>query len=121
MDCPVKIINPLKGQDWTMAGKLLDYGCWCRIRNGEASGIVAGHGAPVDALDEACKAWHQCRACTSMDFQSCSPNNVAYEIGFDPVTMRIDCQWNEADCAVSNNMLSVYESELFLTPSETRP
>ena len=100
-----------------MADKLLDYGCWCRLRNEEAGGIVAGHGAPVDALDEACKAWHQCRACTEIDFQSCSPNNVAYEVGFDPVTMRIDCQFNPTDCKVSNNMLSVYESELFLAPS----
>ena len=90
-----------------MADKLLDYGCWCRIRNEEAAGIVPGHGTPVDALDEACKAWHQCRACTSLDFQTCNPNNIAYEVGFDPVINRISCQFNPSNCSVSNYMLSV--------------
>ena len=49
---------------------MLSYGCWCQIRNQQANGIVAGHGAPVDALDEACKVWHQCRSCTAHDFSS---------------------------------------------------
>ena len=97
----IAIIKPSKGQNVAVADNLLDYGCWCRIRNEEAAGIVAGHGTPVDALDEACKAWHQCRACTSMDFQTCNPNNIAYQVGFDPVSQRIDCQFNRSDCAVS--------------------
>ena len=87
-----------------MAEVSLDYGCWCRLRNEGAAGIVAGHGTPVDALDEACKAWHQCRACTSVDFQTCNPNNIAYEIGFDVVTQRIDCKYNPSDCTVSKNI-----------------
>ena len=103
----IAIIKPSKGQDVAVADNLLDYGCWCRLRNEEAAGIVSGHGTPVDALDEACKAWHQCRACTSMDFQTCNPNNIAYEVGFNPISMRIDCQWNPSDCDVSNNILSV--------------
>ena len=101
------IRKPWKGHDFSFADKMLDYGCWCRIRNEEAGGILPGHGTPVDALDEACKAWHQCRACTSIDFESCIPNDVAYEVGFDPVSMRIDCQFNPSNCAVSNNILSV--------------
>ena len=85
---------------------MLSYGCWCQIRNTEAEGIVAGRGAPVDALDAACKAWHQCRACTTVDFsdvETCLPNEIAYEVGFDPITMRIDCQFNKNECSVSTD------------------
>ena len=85
-----------------MAGKLLDYGCWCRIRNEESGGVVAGHGNPVDAIDAACKAWHQCRTCTSVDFNSCDPKSgVNYEISYNPIIQRIDCQFNPGQCAVS--------------------
>ena len=85
---------------------MLSYGCWCQIRNTEAEGIVAGRGAPVDALDAACKAWQQCRACTTVDFsdvETCLPNEIAYEVGFDPITMRIDCQFNKNECSVSTD------------------
>ena len=83
---------------------MLSYGCWCQIRNHEVSGIATGHGQAVDELDAACKAWHQCRACTTVDFSgvsTCIPNEVAYEVGFDPITQRIDCQFNPDDCSVS--------------------
>ena len=83
---------------------MLSYGCWCQIRNQDAEGIVTGHGAPVDALDEACKSWHQCRACTIIDFSSdrtCDPNDAWYEVGLDSNTMRIDCQFNPDGCRVS--------------------
>ena len=79
---------------------MVSYGCWCQIRNQEAQGIVPGHGTPVDELDAACKRWHQCRACTAVDFSTddtCDPN----EVGFDPVTHRIDCQFNPDECSVS--------------------
>ena len=85
---------------------MLSYGCWCQIRNQEAEGIVPGRGQPVDELDAACKAWHQCRACTTVDFsaeETCIPNDVAYEVGFDPVNMRIDCQANPNQCKVSTH------------------
>ena len=87
---------------------MLSYGCWCQIRNQEAEGIVPGHGTPVDELDAACKAWHQCRACTTVDFsaeETCIPNDVAYEVGFDPFTKRIDCQANPDECRVSTQEL----------------
>ena len=86
---------------------MLDYGCWCRIRNEyggiEAGGIVPGLGTPVDALDEACKTWHQCKACTSIDFQSCNPNDVYYEIAHNPNSKRLTCSLNSEDCSVSNH------------------
>ena len=49
----------------------------------------------MDALDELCKAWSQCRSCTSIDDVTCDPNEKPYEVGFDPATMRIDCQFND--------------------------
>ena len=100
--------EPLKGNDNLMLQKkLLDYGCWCRMRHrpnffSSVPVFLPGHGSPVDALDEACKAWHQCKACTSKDFNSCNPEIVAYEIGYDPQTERIDCQFNPSDCEVSS-------------------
>ena len=98
--------EPLKGQDlFTLPGKLLDYGCWCRIRlwdQGPAPTLLPGHGTPVDALDEACKAWHQCKACASKDFKSCDPKNFVYEVAYDHYAQRLDCQWNPSDCQVSS-------------------
>ena len=98
--------KPLKGQDlFTLTSKLLDYGCWCRIRNRQdfstEFALLPGHGSPVDALDEACKAWHQCKACTTKDFNSCDSEIVAYEVGWNTQTQRIDCQFNPSDCHVS--------------------
>ena len=95
----------LKGQNQGIASNLLDYGCWCRLRNFEAGGIVKGHGAPVDALDSACKAWHQCRKCTSVDFKSCDPNDIDYEVGFDISSQRISCEFNSSQCSVSLEMM----------------
>ena len=65
---------------------------------------VLGHGAPVDAIDQLCKAWNQCRSCTTIDSTdgSCDPNDVTYEVGSDPTTNRIDCQFNDNDCAIRN-------------------
>ena len=109
-------LQPKKGQDFTKVGTMLSYGCWCQIRNTEAEGIVAGRGAPVDALDAACKAWHQCRACTTADFSTDGatigaslPNKVSanYKVGFDSITNRIDCQFNSNDCSVSGNEITI--------------
>ena len=108
----IMILNQLKGQDFSKVIDMLSYGCWCQIRNKEAPGIVPGHGTPVDELDAACKRWHQCRACTTVDFSTdgtCNPNDVAYEVGFDPVTMRIDCQFNPDECSVSTPESSPYD------------
>ena len=90
---------------------MLSYGCWCQIRNEEAGGIVPGRGQPVDELDAVCKAWHQCRACTTVDFnsndfdsnESCNPNDVAYMVVFEPEEQRIDCNINLDQCPVSTN------------------
>ena len=91
-------LEPLKGQDLSIADKLLDYGCWCQIRN-QSGGFFTGHGTPVDALDLACKSWYQCKACTTIDFSACSPR-AGYQIDFHPITQRIDCTSNSSECSV---------------------
>ena len=60
-----------------------------------------GHGAPMDELDEFCKAWSQCRSCTSIDDTTCNPDEEPYEVRFDPATQRVDCQFNDNDCAIN--------------------
>ena len=94
-------LKPFKGQDFALTDKLLDYGCWCQLRNQSSGTVAPGHGTPVDEIDAACKAWHQCTTCTSIDFNTCDPRDVAYEMSFNPIIMRIDCQFNPANCDVS--------------------
>ena len=88
-----------------MAEKLLNYGCWCRFVNQEDihiyEGEIVGHGAPVDAIDAACKEWHQCRSCRTRDYESCDswPDFAGW---FDEDTRRLDCNWNPRfECVVS--------------------
>ena len=105
------IMNLSKGQfdefgRFSKLDDVLSYGCWCQIRNQEAQGIVPGHAGPVDELDLACKRWHQCRACTAIDFSienTCDPNDIGYQVGFNPATGRIDCRANQNDCQVSSH------------------
>ena len=83
--------------------QMFSYGCWCQIRNQAVGGIVKGHGDPVDAMDGLCKAWHQCRACTNLDFgDECVSNDVVYEVGPNPEDAnRIGCIFNPTECQVS--------------------
>ena len=68
---------------------LINYGCWCQLRGDTPRGkvkfslqtnqsVIKGQGEPVDALDAACKEWHQCRACTKIDDRSCNPNDAPF-------------------------------------------
>ena len=109
---PVYDFKPIKGHDFSLVDSLFSYGCWCQIRNQEVKGILAGHGAPVDRIDAACKAWHQCRKCTTADFSTdgatigaCVPNEVSanYNVGLNKITNRIDCQFNSDQCSVSKH------------------
>ena len=104
-------LEPLKGQDLSIADKLLDYGCWCQIRN-QSGGFFTGHGTPVDALDLACKSWYQCKACTTIDFSACSPR-AGYQIDFHPITQRIDCTSNSSECSVRILLKFRSENKIF--------
>ena len=46
----------------------------------------SGQGTPVDRLDQICKEWHQCRACSKLDRYGdrCNPNEVFYEVHYTP-------------------------------------
>ena len=47
-------------------GKYVYYGCYC-FSDAQYK-LDAGHGKPVDAIDSACKRFHQCYACVKKDF-----------------------------------------------------
>ena len=47
-------------------GKYVYYGCYC-FSDAQYQ-LDAGHGKPVDAIDSACKRFHQCYACVKKDF-----------------------------------------------------
>ena len=76
-----------------LSQQLANYGCWCQIRNREVDGLVPGQGSPVDALDEQCRSWQKCKKCVEIDSKNIACNwndGIAYEIGFDPIRLRID-------------------------------
>merc|ERR1712227_480883 len=93
--------------DFSVLDNAFSYGCWCQIRNlnSSSTGIVQGKGQPVDALDQLCKLWHQCRSCNGVDHPDgdCDSNNVSVEIGMDPATMRIECDGSNPTACAKNN------------------
>jgi len=63
--------------------------------------LVQGHGAPVDILDAQCRSWQQCKRCVEIDSAAevCDwEEGIIYEIGFDPIRFRIDCQDSQSVC-----------------------
>ncbi|CAG5111369.1 Oidioi.mRNA.OKI2018_I69.chr2.g5685.t1.cds [Oikopleura dioica] len=69
-----------------------NYGCWGQIDGVEAR---PGHGEAIDVIDQLFQDWVKCKECMSMDFtDSCDIDNVAYEVGMDPATGRIECSGN---------------------------
>ena len=44
---------------------LSSYGCWC-AKLSDLTASDAPRGVPLDALDAACKEWHQCRKCNQL-------------------------------------------------------
>jgi len=60
--------------------QVFNYGCWCQLVTPD--GVREGIGAPMDAIDQACKDWHSCMDCLIIDHE-CSIFPVAYEAGKD--------------------------------------
>ena len=56
-------------------GKFCFYGCWCLPRG--AADIGAGHGKPIDKIDEACRDYSTCYNCLYSDSfgRKCSEND----------------------------------------------
>lgn len=87
-------------------GKYVYYGCYC-FSDAQYQ-LDAGHGKPVDAIDSACKRFHQCYACVKKDFveekqqANCDGTGRSYKFKgiVDPVTQQkqIVCLNEEGSC-----------------------
>ena len=98
------------GDDINLVKKIGNYGCWCQFDKnieGRHSIILSildhclGRGTPVDALDDLCRKWHQCRSCTKIDDQSCDQNlGQHYGIGYDHDVQRVTCATN-SECVIN--------------------
>jgi len=87
-------------------GKYVYYGCYC-FSDAQYE-LDAGKGKPVDAIDSACKRFHQCYRCIEKDFvedkqqSNCEGTNRSYRFKgiIDPVTQQkqIICLNNEGSC-----------------------
>lgn len=74
-----------------------NYGCWGQLKSPD----IAGHGKPMDAIDQSFKNWRQCRECAEMDGGGeCQIDDTPYEVGFDNVSKLITCAAN-TPCAAS--------------------
>ena len=92
------------GISFELVDQVLNYGCWCQIRN--ISDFKSGKGIPLDSFDQACKQWQQCSACNQMENADCNYFQTVYEIGFDPVSMRIACSSNPDSCSINKCTVS---------------
>jgi len=77
----------------------MNYGCWCHLKTSD--GVREGVGAPVDAIDSACKEWHACMECTVID-DGCNTFPIPYEVGLDSQGI-VTCEnsANSNQCAVN--------------------
>ena len=60
--------------------QVFNYGCYCQLVTED--GIREGVGAPMDGIDMACKEWHSCMDCLTIDHE-CVHTQIAYEAGKD--------------------------------------
>ena len=75
--------------------------------------ISKGRGEPVDALDAACKSWHQCRACTKIDNRNCNPSYSGHPyVQYGHYDLTSDCVTPEAPnhCIYNQIFHSIYPS-----------
>lgn len=87
-------------------GKYVFYGCYC-FSDAQYE-LDAGKGRPVDAIDSACKSFHQCYRCVNKDFvqeagqENCDGSNRSYRFKgvVDEVTGKkeIVCLNNKGSC-----------------------
>lgn len=93
-------------QQVPILGKYVFYGCYC-FSDAQYE-LDAGKGRPVDAIDSACKSFHQCYRCVNKDFvqeagqDNCDGTSRSYRFKgiVDPVTQQkqIVCLNNEGTC-----------------------
>lgn len=105
-----------------MYDQILEYGCHCNLLDTE---IKQGVGEPVDAIDEACRDWRRCRACTRMDDVDCQPNEVDYTLWYDYKAYTGYCAKNRKGCGkwtcqCDTDLAEVFEQCSILTKLEPR-
>ena len=97
-----EIITILLGQYWDgpSSEDVLNYGCWCNMRNGKDY-ATKGIGQPVDDIDAACQAWHRCTSCIRMDDTECTPitQNYSFLSGNSKYNQKVTCKKNKSDCS----------------------
>ena len=78
-----------------MYDQIMEYGCHCNLLDTE---LKQGVGEPVDAIDEACRDWRRCRACTRMDDTDCLPDTTPYTLWYDYNGYTAYCAKNKNGC-----------------------
>ena len=96
-----EIYELLTGSSWNgpSADDVFNYGCWCNMNNG-LDHVQKGKGQPLDAIDEACQAWHRCTTCIRMDDTDCVPLNEKYDfLTGSKYNPQVSCTDNPSGCA----------------------
>lgn len=95
------------GEDWRDTPRqMLNYGCYCQL--------IARHtgvGEPIDAIDEACRAYQHCSKCNGMDNpdfvtqegESCTWVNARYEIARTEDKTAFECIDDSSDGVCGKN------------------
>ena len=78
-----------------MYDQIMEYGCHCNLLDAK---LKPGVGEPVDAIDEACRDWRRCTACTRMDDTDCLPDTVDYNLWYDYQGYAAYCAKNKNGC-----------------------
>jgi hypothetical protein len=76
------------------------YGCHC-IPEGRRRIGVAGYGAPVDSIDNACRSFHQCYRCLEdehADEGGCDGEKTRYKVTINENTGEISCRNKPGTC-----------------------
>ena len=68
-----------------------------------------GTGAPVDAIDQACKDWHSCVECLNVD-HGCDVFPIIYEPAGQGADGRVSCE-NDVNDDCSLNACKVFHNE----------
>jgi len=81
-----------------------NYGCWCDIENG----LKVGAGAPVNALDSACRDLHRNYDCMTLDDPTCLPRELdaSIEEYNVPISALSPLKNPEDECADHNDPIS---------------
>jgi hypothetical protein len=95
------------GEEWQETPRqMLNYGCYCQL-----IARRPGVGEPLDALDEACRAYQHCAKCNGMDHgdqttingEACNAVSARYELQNNEARDGFECndEASDGDCGIS--------------------